>query len=185
MPVLGKGKGPAMNLTSYKKKAMKQLESYRDALPEMPEMPDLSDLPDEKIARGLGWVSIALGIGGIAAPRQIERMLGLEEGNGQTTGVIRAVGVRELCHGIDILSHDDPTPGLWARVAGDALDGVLLGIAARKTRNPVALPPRRRWSPASSPPPSSARSASRPNRGAIFCSLPHTLTLAAGVRVEV
>ena len=129
-----------MSLTSYKKQAMKRLESFRDALPEMPDMPEMPDLPDEKtIARGLGWVSIALGIGGVAAPRQIERLLGIEDDNGQTAGVIRAVGVRELCHGIDILSHDDPTPGVWGRVAGDALDGVLLGIAAKKTRNPAGF----------------------------------------------
>src|SRR5215213_8603308 len=130
-----------MNMTKTYKHAKKAVESYAGSLPSASDLADRVDveLPDETIARGLGWVSIALGIGGIAAPRQIERVLGLEDGNGQTAGVIRAVGVRELCHGIDILSNDDPTPGVWARVAGDALDGVLLGIAAKKTRNPVGF----------------------------------------------
>ena|SRR5689334_6287676 len=45
--------------------------------------------------------------------------------------------LREICHGIDILSHKDPTTGVWARVAGDTMDGVLLGIAAAKTRDPA------------------------------------------------
>ena len=32
----------------------------------------------------------------------------------QTTGVLRVLGVRELMHGIDLLTHKDPAPGLWA-----------------------------------------------------------------------
>jgi hypothetical protein len=32
-----------------------------------------------------------------------------------------------------------PTPGVWARVAGDVLDGVLLGVAARKATNPAGV----------------------------------------------
>ena len=41
--------------------------------------------------------------------------------------------------GIDILSHDYPTPGIWGRVVGDALDLTLLGFAAKKTRKPGGL----------------------------------------------
>jgi hypothetical protein len=89
---------------------------------------------DDQISRGLGWVSIGLGVAEILAPRAIERVLGI--GNGQHAGTLRVLGVREIMHGVDLLTHVDPTPGIWARVAGDMLDGVLLGAAAAKTDRP-------------------------------------------------
>ena len=88
---------------------------------------------EQQLARGLGLVSLGIGITEIAAPRQLERTMGI--GNGQTTGILRVLGVREIMHGVDILSHRDPTPGVWSRVAGDVLDGVLLGLAAKRSRN--------------------------------------------------
>jgi hypothetical protein len=85
-------------------------------------------------ARTLGFVSLGIGLTEILFPRQIEKTMGI--GNGENTGILRTLGVREIMHGVDLLTHEDPTPGIWARVAGDMLDGVLLTAAARKTRNP-------------------------------------------------
>src|SRR5215212_7722491 len=96
-------------------------EDLRERLPEVPEIPDRS------VAKGLGWVSIAIGLSEILAPKKIEQTMGI--GNGQATGILRVLGVREICQGIDILTHNDPTPGLWARVAGDMLDGAVLAVA--------------------------------------------------------
>src|SRR3954447_3501596 len=94
--------------------------------------------PDTKaMARGLGVASIAIGLTEILAPKQLEKTMGI--GNGQTTGILRVLGVREIMHGIDILAHKDPTPGVWARVFGDLLDGALLGAAATRTKNPGGL----------------------------------------------
>ena len=92
---------------------------------------------DDRVARGLGWVSIAIGVSELAATKQIARMIGVETPTAE--GIIRVLGVREICHGIDILSHRDPTPGIWSRVVGDVLDGVMLGIAAKKTTNPTGF----------------------------------------------
>jgi len=65
-------------------------------------------------AQLLGWASIGIGLSELLLPRQIEqKCLGI--GNGQNTGVLRVLGVREICHGIDLLSHRDPAPGVWAR----------------------------------------------------------------------
>jgi hypothetical protein len=89
---------------------------------------------DTLAARGLGWFSIALGLAEVFIPEQIERMLGI--GAGRNSGILRALGVREIGHGVDLLTHDDPTPGVWARVAGDALDGALFAAAGMKTRKP-------------------------------------------------
>lgn len=91
-------------------------------------------MTDREVARGLGWASILIGLSEIATPRRLEQMLGIS--NGQNTGILRVLGVREILTGVDILSHRDPTPGVWARVVGDALDGTLMAAAGRKTRNP-------------------------------------------------
>ena len=97
----------------------------------------MANTPDKAVARGLGIASLAIGLTEIVAPRQLETMMGV--GNGQTTSILRVLGVREIMHGVDILSHEDPAPGLWARVVGDALDSALLGMAATKTRRPGGL----------------------------------------------
>src|SRR4051795_12004774 len=92
---------------------------------------------DQQAAQCLGWASIAVGLTEILAPKQLEKTMGV--GNGQVTGILRVLGVREIMHGIDLLAHDDPTPGLWSRVFGDLLDGVLLGAAPTRTKNPGGL----------------------------------------------
>lgn len=87
---------------------------------------------DKAVGEGLGVASLAIGVTEMLAPRKLERIMGLN--NGQTTGILRVLGLREFMQGVDILSHKDPTPGVWARAAGDALDGVMLGAAAAKTK---------------------------------------------------
>ena len=92
---------------------------------------------DATTGKVLGMVSIAIGLTEILAPRKLEKTMGIR--NGQTTGILRALGVREISHGVDLLTHDDPAPGIFARVLGDMLDGLLLGLAARKSRNPSGM----------------------------------------------
>jgi hypothetical protein len=95
---------------------------------------ETSAAPDTIAARTLGLISIGIGLTEICCPRRLEKTMGIN--NGQTTGIFRVLGIREICHGIDILSHPDPAPGVWSRVFGDVLDGALLGIAGAKTRKP-------------------------------------------------
>src|SRR3954465_9658795 len=92
---------------------------------------------EETTARGLGVASIGIGLTEIAAPEKLQEIMGI--GNGENTGILRVLGVREIMHGIDLLSHKDPTPGVWARVAGDVLDNLMLGLAATRTRRPLGL----------------------------------------------
>jgi hypothetical protein len=92
---------------------------------------------DQKAGQCLGWASIAVGLTEILAPKQLEKTMGV--GNGQTTGILRVLGVREIMHGVDLLSHKDPTPGVWSRVFGDLLDGALIGAAATRTKKPGGL----------------------------------------------
>ena len=92
---------------------------------------------DQEVGKLLGWASIAVGLTEILAPRQLEKTMGV--GNGQTTGILRVLGVREIMHGVDLLTHKDPTPGVWSRVFGDVLDGALLATAATRTKRPGGL----------------------------------------------
>ncbi|TCZ55590.1 cyclase dehydrase [Roseicella aquatilis] len=69
-------------------------------------------------AKGLGWFSIGLGLVEVLAPHALARGLGLR-GKEQ---LIASYGAREIATGIGILSSRDPTPWIWGRVAGDALD---------------------------------------------------------------
>ena len=87
-------------------------ESYRDA------RYNQSRTPAETLATGLGWFSIALGLAEIVAPRALCRAIGLEG----REGLVRAYGVREVMTGMAILTSHDPTPWIWGRVGGDALD---------------------------------------------------------------
>jgi hypothetical protein len=84
------------------------------------------------LAQGLGWFSIGLGLAELLAPRSIARALGMEE----RTGLIRAYGAREVAAGVGILTQKDPTPWVWGRVAGDALDLATLagGLDRRNPR---------------------------------------------------
>jgi hypothetical protein len=88
------------------------------------------------VAQSLAWFSIALGAAELLASRRMARMLGM---HGQER-LIQAYGVRELVKGVGILTAHDPTPWLWGRVAGDALDLGTLAVAyghSNKPRNVV------------------------------------------------
>ena len=72
----------------------------------------------DTVVDGLGWFSIALGAAELLAPRALDRWLGV----GEHETVTRLYGLREIGVGAGILLSRDPTPWLWARVAGDVLD---------------------------------------------------------------
>ena len=79
------------------------------------------------VARGLGWFSIGLGLVEALSPGIVTRAIGMEG----KEGLVRGYGVREIGTGIGILAANDPSPWLWGRVAGDALDLAALATALR------------------------------------------------------
>jgi uncharacterized membrane protein len=83
--------------------------------------PDTGD----RLARGLGWFSVALGVAELVAPRALGEAIGA----GSHPMATRLAGLRELSVGLGLLTQPDPQPWLWARVAGDVLDLILLGAA--------------------------------------------------------
>jgi hypothetical protein len=74
--------------------------------------------PAKQVARALGWFSIALGVAELIKPRAVTQPIGMDDHN----ALIRSYGLREIGAGVGILTSADPTPWVWGRVAGDALD---------------------------------------------------------------
>ena len=94
----------------------------------------------ERLARALGWFSLGLGLAQVAAPSKVAQLIGVDDDDATIT-MMRVVGAREIASGIGILTQPKPTPWLWARVGGDAMDLALLKSAMespRADRNRVA-----------------------------------------------
>ncbi|HEX6285689.1 MAG TPA: SRPBCC family protein [Pyrinomonadaceae bacterium] len=89
--------------------------------------PGLPSSGAKRLAKGLGWFSIGLGLTELFCPRAIARISGVSNAH---TGLIRLYGVRELASGIAIFSQEKPTGAVWSRVVGDAIDLASLGAAA-------------------------------------------------------
>jgi uncharacterized membrane protein len=77
----------------------------------------------EQLAYGLGWFSMALGLGELLAPGAISSVVGAK---GRHGAMIRLLGLREIAAGALILSGAKAA-GCWSRVAGDLMDLALLG----------------------------------------------------------
>ena len=78
----------------------------------------------DRLAKGLGWFSLALGMTQLLAPRVVARTVGMEG----SESLLRAYGVREIVSGVVTLSPDKSV-GLWSRVAGDVMDVATLMTA--------------------------------------------------------
>jgi uncharacterized membrane protein len=85
---------------------------------------------DERLATGLGWFSIGLGLAQIVAPGSVARLIGVNDDT-KNRGLMRAIGMREIATGVGILSRPRPANWVRARVGGDLIDLTLLGAAIR------------------------------------------------------
>jgi uncharacterized membrane protein len=81
-----------------------------------------------KVANGLGWFSIGLGVAELVAPDSVARLVGVKPTNTSRT-LLRVAGARELAAGLGILSNNQPKGWVWSRVAGDMMDLSMLGSA--------------------------------------------------------
>jgi hypothetical protein len=79
--------------------------------------PDRSLTTADRMARNLGWFSIALGVAELFAPGRVARTAGVEG----RERLLQGYGLREIQSGIWALS-DTPAPAIWSRVAGDLVD---------------------------------------------------------------
>jgi hypothetical protein len=82
----------------------------------------------DRIAKNLGYLSIALGAAELVAPRAVCRAAGL---NGMES-LVRSYGAREIATGVAILTSHDPAPWIWSRVAGDMADIATVATGIRQ-----------------------------------------------------
>ncbi|MES2550752.1 MAG: hypothetical protein V4630_13830, partial [Pseudomonadota bacterium] len=81
----------------------------------------MEEMKGQKLAIGLGWFSLGLGLYEVIAPRHLGHVLGMED----RAGLLRLYGLREILTGIGLLAQQGPSkpaPWVWGRVGGDALD---------------------------------------------------------------
>jgi uncharacterized membrane protein len=82
----------------------------------------------ERVARGLGWFSVALGGMEVLAPGVLGRTIGAGR-SGLGRSVMRMFGLREIAAGVGILTTPRPAKWMTARVAGDVMDLAALVLA--------------------------------------------------------
>ena len=86
----------------------------------------------DRIARGLGWLSLGVGLAQLLAPRAVCRLAGVPA----VPTLTRLRGVSELASGFAILTQPrQRASGLNVRIAGDALDLALLALAAAMSQS--------------------------------------------------
>lgn len=84
------------------------------------------DVGAEKLAVGLGWFSIGLGLAELLAPKQLGELIGVDK---KRRSLLPYFGLREIASGIGILAMPRPAGAVWSRVGGDAMDLAFLGLA--------------------------------------------------------
>ncbi len=82
----------------------------------------------ERRAKGLGVLSLGLGLAQLLAPSGMARLIGLPDTRRSRT-VLTLIGMREVASGMGLLARPDSASWAWTRVAGDAMDLALLGEA--------------------------------------------------------
>ena len=85
-----------------------------------------------KFASGLALFSFGLGLAEALMPRTMAKAIGVDESQ---SGAIRALGLREIGHGLSIMMSQKPTAQVWGRVGGDAIDLAYLGYAASEEKS--------------------------------------------------
>src|SRR5690349_24337535 len=81
--------------------------------------PGLPSSNAKRLAKGLGWFSLALGTTEQLAPKFIVRISGVSV---DLTGLIRLDGLRDIAYGIVSFAQNNPARALGSRVEGDAKD---------------------------------------------------------------
>jgi uncharacterized membrane protein len=93
----------------------------------------------ERLADFLGFFSLGLGLTQVVAPNLLAHLVGIRRPDADTASTMRLLGLREIGHGVAILGNMQPRKAVWSRVAGDALDLVLLGRVVANPENDRGL----------------------------------------------
>jgi uncharacterized membrane protein len=82
----------------------------------------------QRRGRGLGWMSLGLGVAQLAVPDTVRRISGVDD-SPTSRAVVPLVGARELVHAAGLLTSRRKGIWAWTRVMGDAMDLTSLGMA--------------------------------------------------------
>lgn len=85
----------------------------------------LTGIHPNRLANGLGWFSIGLGLSEIAAPGRVADLMGVVDNN-DNRKMLRGLGMREVATGVGILANARPAEWMWGRFAGDLMDLAVL-----------------------------------------------------------
>ena len=91
------------------------------------EAPEIADGRGQALAKGLGVFSLGLGLTEVVAPRALARLIGVDQ-SAATPWILRALGAREIGHGIGIFARPK---SVWTRLIGDAIDVAYVALAFR------------------------------------------------------
>jgi len=84
-------------------------------------------------AKGLGFLSVALGAAHLAAPAALAGAIGIRKSR-RARAALYAVGARGIVNGFGILARPRHPAWVWARVAGDVIDIALLASTLKSRR---------------------------------------------------
>lgn len=82
---------------------------------------------DGRLTTALAWFSIGLGLVQLLVPGTVAKVSGLPAG----PAIMRVLGARDMALAVGLINSRNAAIWQWAKVAGDAMDLVALGIAAR------------------------------------------------------
>ncbi len=100
-------------------------------------------MADDKLMRGLGWLSLGLNIPPLLMPKEFGQALGVGDApRHRATAVV--VGAQELTAAAGLLGQKSPA-WLWYRTGGDLMHIAMLGRALKKPRRAGAGTHRRRF----------------------------------------
>jgi uncharacterized membrane protein len=88
----------------------------------------------QRLANGLGWLSIGLGLAELLAPRRMARMVGVRDDR-RVRRTLTLMGLRELASGVGLMASRRRSPWLWARFGGDLIDLAILRAWGSSRRN--------------------------------------------------
>jgi uncharacterized membrane protein len=87
----------------------------------------------QRRAKGLGVLSLGLGLAQLLTPGGIARLIGVPDTQ-RSRRALTLIGVRELASGVGLLARPGSASWAWTRLAGDAMDLALLGEAFTNRR---------------------------------------------------
>jgi hypothetical protein len=82
----------------------------------------------QRRGRGLGWMSLGLGVAQLATPDTVRRISGVDDSR-TSQAVVPLIGAWELVHAAGLLMSRRKSVWAWTRVVGEAMDLTSLGMA--------------------------------------------------------